>query len=271
MLRAMAPLMEQHFGVRVRDEAVTEAVRLSHRYIIGRQLPDKAVSVLDTACARVALAQSVAPARLEDVRAEIERCAPSWRQRAPTSRWRPALFQPHRQTGTATRHLADGGRRAGTALAAGAGAGGGAVACAGWRCRPENGRGASSTDEAARLRTELQQLQGDAPLVPLEVDGAAVAAIISGWTGIPLGRMVQDELRTVLHLQQALEQRVLGQSGAMAAVAQRVRTARARLDDPVKPQGVFLFAGPPASARPKQRWRWPICCTVANANSSPSI
>ncbi|MFC0169727.1 type VI secretion system ATPase TssH [Pseudoduganella danionis] len=245
MLRAMSPLMEQHFGVRVRDEAVTEAVRLSHRYIIGRQLPDKAVSVLDTACARVALAQSVAPARLEDVWAEIERCvAELAAARADVevaasccSSRIARLEQQLAALQTEADALALRWQQEQALVAA-------LLRVRAGDAGPENGRGASSTDEAARLRAELQQLQGDAPLVPLEVDGAAVAAIISGWTGIPLGRMVQDELRTVLHLQQALEQRVLGQSGAMAAVAQRVRTARARLDDPVKPQGVFLFAGP---------------------------
>ncbi|MYN45112.1 type VI secretion system ATPase TssH [Pseudoduganella sp. FT93W] len=243
MLRAMTPLMEQHFGVRVRDEAVTEAVRLSHRYIIGRQLPDKAVSVLDTACARVALAQSVAPARLEDVRAEIERrvaelaAARADVELAVSASRIARLEQQLATLQTEADALELRWQQEQTLVAAllreRAGASG-----------PEASSSAGSAAEAARLRTELQQLQGDAPLVPLEVDGSAVAAIISGWTGIPLGRMVQDELRTVLHLQEALEQRVLGQSDAMAAVAQRVRTARARLDDPVKPQGVFLFAGP---------------------------
>lgn len=246
MLRAMTPLMEQHFGVRVRDEAVTQAVRLSHRYIIGRQLPDKAVSVLDTACARVALAQSVAPAQLEDVRAQLDRTmaelaalrAAEGEEAAACSRRIGTLEQ---QLQTLQEQAAGLERRwqqeqtLVTALLAARCAG--AAQQAGDGPTPEAG-------DVARWRAELREVQGDAPLVPVEVDGAAVAAIIAGWTGIPLGRMVQDELHTVLHLQQALERRVLGQSGAMAAVAQRVRTARARLDDPVKPQGVFLFAGP---------------------------
>jgi len=246
MLRAMVPLMEQHFDVRVRDEAVTEAVRLSHRYIIGRQLPDKAVSVLDTACARVALAHSVAPAQLEDGRAGIARIEAEVKAlrhgeevssgvdriagleqqlqalrgelAAIERRWQQEQVLVAALLRERASHADESGQLAGAAS-----------------CSPA---------EAVRLRAELKQLQGDAPLMPLEVDGAAVAAIISGWTGIPLGRMAQDDLRIVLHLQEALERRILGQSGAMAAVAQRVRIARARLDDPVKPQGVFLFAGP---------------------------
>jgi type VI secretion system protein VasG len=100
------------------------------------------------------------------------------------------------------------------------------------------------TADARGLRDELKAAQGETPLVPLQVDGHVVAGIVAGWTGIPLGKMVKDEIRTVLNLQDLLEQRVLGQSHAIDAVAQRVRTARANLDDPNKPQGVFLFVGP---------------------------
>ncbi|ELX09823.1 type VI secretion system ATPase ClpV1 [Janthinobacterium sp. HH01] len=234
MLRAMTPLMERHFGIHIRDEAVTEAVRLSHRYISGRQLPDKAVSVLDTACARVALAQSGTPALLENAAKAMERMCVEiaalkgedggrkhTQRLAQLQEARGLLHAEHAQHNERW-------QREQSIVAAIA-------------------RARTSADGAAEiraLREELASLQGETPLVPVDVDAAAVAAIVSGWTGIPLGKMVKDEIRTVLKLQEALQARILGQDHAIAAVAQRVRTARANLDDPNKPKGVFLFAGP---------------------------
>jgi len=234
MLRAMAPLMENHFGVRIRDEAVTEAVRLSHRYISGRQLPDKAVSVLDTACARVALAQSGTPALLEDAATQMARIATEIAA-LQREEFTDALHQRLQQLQAAhaafmeehTQYVERWQREQ-------------AIVAAIVRQRADG----NSTAEVRALKEELVALQGEAPMVPLEVDGACVAAIVAGWTGIPLGKMVRDEIRTVLSLQDALQSRVLGQPHAIAAVAQRVRTARANLDDPNKPKGVFLFVGP---------------------------
>jgi type VI secretion system protein VasG len=244
MLRAMAPLMERHFGIRIRDEAVTEAVRLSHRYITGRQLPDKAVSVLDTACAKVALGQGTAPSeveaagsRLARTAAEIEvlerehgeedagaapgRVGERRQQRLRELRELHASLQAqHEQVRERWLREQD------------------------FNLRINAARADGDVAAARALRQELGALQGDAPLLPVEVDAAAVAAIVSGWTGIPLGKMVRDEIQTVLNLRDALQQRILGQPHAMEAVAQRVRTARANLDDPNKPKGVFLFAGP---------------------------
>ncbi|NYE59100.1 type VI secretion system protein VasG [Duganella sp. 1224] len=238
MLRAMTPLMERHFGIRIRDEAVTEAVRLSHRYIIGRQLPDKAVSVLDTACARVALAQSGTPALLEDAARQMERIATeilalrreegsvALHQRLQKLQGEhAALVEEHA-------HHAERWQREQSIVAAIT------------RQRAEAGADADAGGKVRGLKEELLALQGETPMVPLEVDGATVAAIVSGWTGIPLGKMVKDEIHTVLRLQDALQGRILGQHHAIAAVAQRVRTARANLDDPNKPKGVFLFVGP---------------------------
>jgi len=238
MLRAMAPLMEEHFGVRVYDEAIVEAVRLSHRYISGRQLPDKAISVLDTACAKVALGQSATPALLETCIRRIERI--------------------DAQIGALEREQSAGGEHAARLMVL---RGERMVALTEQErliARWEQER--SLTADIARLRAELEAaggdplalraavdalrtLQGEAPLVPVQVDGNTVAGIVAAWTGIPLGRMVKDEIRTVLQLQPLLEERILGQSHAIAAVAQRVRTARANLDDPNKPKGVFLFVG----------------------------
>ena len=238
MLRAMTPLMERHFGIRIRDEAVTEAVRLSHRYISGRQLPDKAVSVLDTACARVALAQSGTPALIEFAAKEMERMDV---EMVALKR------EQHSDGASSTRsHRLQQLDEVRAELQASH-----AAHAETW-LREQSiveaiTRQRSEGDDAAVIRAlkeELAVLQGDAPMVPVEVDAATVAAIVSGWTGIPLGKMIKDEIRTVLNLPDALHARILGQPQAIAAVAQRVRTARANLDDPNKPQGVFLFVGP---------------------------
>lgn len=243
MLRAMAPLMEQHFGVRIYDEAITEAVRLSHRYISGRQLPDKAISVLDTACARVALGQSATPALLEDCGRRIERLD-------------ARVKALGRDTSAGEDHasaLASLGEERASAAA------GQAALQSRWadeqvlagqigtlRTELEAAGPNAAGDGSAQLRAlgeRLRGLQGDAPLVPVQVDGHTVAAIVAAWTGIPLGRMVKDEIRTVVNLQAMLDERILGQRHASSVVAQRVRTARANLDDPNKPKGVFLFVG----------------------------
>jgi type VI secretion system protein VasG len=257
MLRAMVPLMEKHFGIRVLDDAVTAAVRLSHRYIIGRQLPDKAISVLDTACARVALAHSATPATIDDadkrlarLRAEAgalereRRCGVRHQARldelalqitaleAELSAHR-ARFERERALVRRTLEL---------------------------RARLENGEDAPARDTAPKgrrkalpgfadpqleaLTRELAGLQAETPMVPLQVDGHVVAEIVAAWTGIPLGKMLKDELRTVLNLKPLLQARVIGQDHALEAIAQRIRTARASLEDPDKPKGVFLFVGP---------------------------
>jgi type VI secretion system protein VasG len=240
MLRAMAPLMEAHFNVRIYDDAVTEAVRLSHRFISGRQLPDKAISVLDTACAKVALGQSATPAlveacarRLEQIDAQVATLTreqhagmahPEQLGQLGTDRKKVAAEQAQlQQRWTQERAICAEIRRLRTGLESGAG----------------QGDTYLLRDQIAQLRA----LQGDAPLVPVQVDGHTVADIVAAWTGIPLGRMVRDDVRTVMQLQKLLDERILGQSHASGAVAQRVRTARAQLDDPDKPKGVFLFVG----------------------------
>ncbi len=245
MLRGMAPLMEKHFGVRVYDEAITEAVRLSHRYIMGRQLPDKAISVLDTACAKVALGQNATPALIENLTRKLERIdaeAGSLKREQSSGgdhtarikaldEERTAIAAQHvtlaerwekekaltEQIMTSRRALEDGGDKTGDV---------------------------GQAKDVQALMTELRALQGEAPMVPVQVDGHVVAEIVAGWTGIPLGKMVKDEIKTVLKLKDLLEERVLGQPHAIEAVAQRVRTSRANLDDPNKPKGVFLFVGP---------------------------
>jgi type VI secretion system protein VasG len=261
MLRAMAHLMEKHFKVRIFEDAITEAVRLSARYISGRQLPDKAISVLDTACAKVALGQSATPAAIEDARKQLEqlsleaaalereaavgaanttRLAELRAQRESIesalkedeARWEKekALVQEILQMRAELEHAP-------------------AAPAAEGKPEPKASRKKSAPATAAspelqRKLDELATLQGESPLVPMQVDAHVVAEIVAAWTGIPLGKMVKDEIKTVLRLQPALEERVIGQSHALHAVAQRVRTARAQLEDPNKPKGVFLFVGP---------------------------
>jgi type VI secretion system protein VasG len=251
MLRAMAPLMERHFGIRVRDAAIVEAVRLSHRYISARQLPDKAIGVLDTACAKVALGQRATPAQLENAHRRQERIgaeiAALAREAAdgevPDKAGITRLAQLRREhdEGQATvAALAQRWERE-KALVAQIGE---------LRAQLRGERpGEIGAARLLALKEELAALQGEAPLSPLEVDAQVVAGIVAGWTGIPLGKMLKDDIRTVLTLDGALRERVLGQDHVIDAVAQRVRTARASLDDPDKPQAVFLFTGPSGTGK----------------------
>jgi type VI secretion system protein VasG len=261
MLRGMAPLMEQHFGVRVLDEAIVAAARLSHRYISGRQLPDKAVSVLDTACARVALGRSATPALIDDARhrlARLETERAALRREAAAGAAQSARLRELDQEMDATRAaLTDAEARLEqeSELVRQIHALREELEAAGTDVTPEpagkrrSGKAAEPVAtpgqaQLAELQQQLRALQGEAPLVPAFVDAQVIAEIVSAWTGIPLGRMVNDEIRTVLELQPLLAERVIGQDHALHAIAQRVRTARAGLEDPNKPKGVFLFIGP---------------------------
>lgn len=279
MLRGMAPLMERHFGVRILDEAISAAARLSHRYITGRQLPDKAVSVLDTACARVALGRSATPALIDDARHRLTRLEAeqtALQREAATGTAHARLDELRGEIETVKQTLADAEARhaaemglverihalraeleapqqEGANAAAAGGSDAGASKAAASAASPASSarrkaaQAAPLTPEQQRLAglmDELRALQGEQPLVPACVDAQIVAEIISAWTGIPLGRMVNDEIRTVLQLQPLLAERVIGQDHALDAIAQRVRTARAGLEDPDKPKGVFLFVGP---------------------------
>ena len=258
MLRGMVPLMEKHFGLRVLDEAVTEAARLSHRYISGRQLPDKAVSVLDTACAKVALGQSATPALIEDARKQLDRLAAELSALEREEQSQAGSGRSHEERLKALREqrgsieaqlkqdearwqqekaLAEKIKQLRAELET-------AAAPADDTAKGKKKAVPAAARELEKLFAELKALQGDTPLVITQVDAHAVAEIVASWTGIPLGKMVKDEIKTVLSLQPLLEERVIGQSHALHAVAQRVRTARANLEDPNKPKGVFLFVGP---------------------------
>ncbi|PPE67694.1 type VI secretion system ATPase TssH [Caldimonas caldifontis] len=269
MLRAMVPLMERHFKVRICDEAIVEAVRLSHRYINGRQLPDKAVGVLDTACARVALGRRATPAVIEEGRRrlsalEAERQALT-KEAASGSDHRTRLAELDTEVRSVQstleadlvrwareqdlaaeieslrERLEQGGDGDEAPVSEGASAASPSKA----RKKGEQALRLSPWQAALQAKlAELAAIQGESPLVPVQVDAQAVAQVVAAWTGVPLGKMVKDDIQAVLQLQETLESRVIGQPHALAAVAQCVRTARAQLEDPNKPQGVFLFVGP---------------------------
>jgi type VI secretion system protein VasG len=274
MLRGMRPLMEKHFNVRIFDEAITEAVRLSARYISGRQLPDKAISVLDTACAKVALGQSATPAPIEEARRKLERLAAEEealkRERAAgadhgtrlaelatsrtitqaelaacESRWEQEKALVQQISELRSRVEAQPAGEVPELVTEGAAEPAKGPAAAKGR-KKDAAAPAMSPQRAALAEklAELAALQGEVPLVPMQVDGTVAAGIVAAWTGIPLGKMVKDEIKAVLQLKPSLEARVVGQPFAVEAVAQRVRTARASLEDPNKPKGVFLFVGP---------------------------
>jgi type VI secretion system protein VasG len=250
MMRGLVATLEGHHKVRILDEAVSEAVRLSARYIASRQLPDKAVSLIDTACARVAMSQASVPPAVED------------RQR------RIALIDTEtaildREAATGADHAA---RKAELAEERTAAAGELEALTARWekekalaaeiaelRGSIENAEAGADTGAAqtrlAVVAAELRELQGEEPLIFPVVDGQAVAEIVESWTGIPAGRMQTNEIRTVLNLKEAMAARVVGQDHALAAVAHAIQTARAKLTDPRKPIGVFLMVGPSGTGK----------------------
>jgi type VI secretion system protein VasG len=260
MMRGLVATLEQHHNVRILDEAVEAAVRLSHRYISGRQLPDKAVSVLDTACARVALGQVATPPAVEDCQRQIAHMETEigileresltggdYRERLAeladaktTAESRlgelEARWEEERRLVGALRDIRD--QLEAHAAQARAGVGDKADG----RLSPVEVEGRQA--ELARLNAELAAHQGEAPLVQVCVDAQTIAEVVSGWTGIPVGKMVKDEIRTVLSLAQLLEKRIIGQAHALEAISQRIRTSRARLEDPRRPIGVFLLVGP---------------------------
>ncbi|MCW5980954.1 MAG: type VI secretion system ATPase TssH [Bryobacteraceae bacterium] len=276
MLRGIAPMLEKHHRVRILDEAISSVVRLTHRYLVGRQLPDKAVSVLDTACARLALGDASKPAAMEGLEREIDdlnvqrrileresaagadhaeklariaarRGEAQARLEEIRKRWeketalvaRIRELRQQLEAPTAATASASPGTAAQPAIAvaepapAGGGGDGG---------RPDSP--AAARAQVASLTSELEALQGDQPLTRVSVDRSTVSEVISAWTGIPVGKMLKDEIQASLEMESHLGKRVIGQDGALEAISQRLRTAHASLDDPGKPRGVFLLVGP---------------------------
>ncbi|WP_223542079.1 type VI secretion system ATPase TssH [Pseudomonas sp. BF-RE-26] len=238
MLRGLLAKMQEHHKVTVMDEALVQAVRLSNRYITGRQLPDKAVSVLDTACARVALGQSAQPGPLEDCKRQID----NLQAEISVLQQEAAKGSDHarRLTALNTELLSE--QQARDALEQQWQRELQLVEKLGALSHPENQ--APDTQEIAAVRAELASVQGEQPLVHALVDGGTIGEVISGWTGIPLGKMLRDEIDTVQRLPALLGERVLGQDHALQEIGKRIKISRARMEDPNKPIGVFLLLGP---------------------------
>lgn len=248
MLRGMVEKFEYHHKVRILDEAVTAAVKLSYRYLPERKLPDKALSVLDTACARVAITQTAMPARLEALDAEKEyiekelvslereqRLVPRYTQRIE---YLHTILDQNRQQAAA---LAERWQREQELV------GRINAVLANIEMAVSSGNDdAHSTHlaEYAQLDTELKTLQQEDALVQPCVDRYTIASVISQWTGIPIGKMLADNVASIHLLEQALNERVKGQTHAIETICKRMRIAMAGLNDPNKPTAVFLLVGP---------------------------
>lgn len=246
MLRSVADVMVRHHKVIVLDEALEAAVKLSQRYIPARQLPDKAVSLLDTACARVAVSQHATPAPVEDRlrRVELLEVEKEIAIREAASGLGDAgrVAQLETQIESATLALEEAKAKWAAEKAA-------VEAIIEARSnRAEASESGAPTDAFdGQLESAMRQLaeaQGDDPMVFAQVDANAVAAVVGDWTGIPVGRMVKDEIAGVLSIADSLKKRVIGQDHAMEAIAKRIQTSRAKLDNPNKPVGVFMLCGP---------------------------
>jgi type VI secretion system protein VasG len=272
MVRGIASVLEKHHRVQVLDEAIEAAVRLSHRYIPARQLPDKAVSLLDTATARVAVSQHAVPAELEDCMRRIEslqieldiigredavgidvteRRATATKLKEESEKRKAELEERWKKE----RELVDRILALRAQLRKGAepveGTGSKLEQAAQAQVAAEPAADKPNPEERAKLLAELNELhknlsdvQGESPLILPSVDEHAVASVVQDWTGIPVGRMVRNELEAVINLTDTLNQRVIGQRHALEMIARRIQTSRARLDNPNKPIGVFMLCGP---------------------------
>ena len=263
MMRGIAGILQAHHGVRIMDEAIVDSVHLSSRYISGRQLPDKSVSLLDTACARVALSQSATPAAIEDTRRRITQCDTNLhsleRENAATGQCEERIaelralkieledrlqtqqvqwdkeselvqkihaLQKQIEEDFLAQNLSEDDGKKDDAP------------------KPlDDAERENVKTELHKLMAELETLQGDVPMIQVNVDGQAVSEVVANWTGIPVGKMVSDEINLVLNLRDHLAERVIGQQHALEAIAQSIRTARAGLTDPRKPIGVFFMVG----------------------------
>jgi type VI secretion system protein VasG len=275
MLRAVMVPFEKHHKVQVLDEAIESAVKLSHRYIAGRQLPDKAVSLIDTSAARVAVSQHAVPPEVDDCRRRIQalqtesdvlsrEAATGLDHQARQAEITDKLAQEKATLEKLEAHWNEEKQLVGKILearsklrAAGVGpdealrTGSTAVAP-----HPPAGNGQLTQAERDNLLSELKGLmeklkrcQGESPLIFPSVDANAIASVVADWTGIPVGRMVKNEIEQVLALADVLERRVIGQRYALEMIARRIQTSRARLDNPNRPIGVFMLVGPSGTGK----------------------
>ena len=288
MMRGLVASLEKHHNVRILDEAVYSSVRLTHRFLAGRQLPDKAVSILDTACARLALGQNATPPALEDLTRQLDaldvqtrilqreeivgadhqekltelaaqKLAADEKLKSLQSRWdkerelvgkirdlRNKLEAGQNGKHSPTPAVAAAPTTPNGPVAAQEAAAVSAVPAAVATLVEQETAATPSAlkTELQALEAELSALQGETGLIRVCVDAQIVGEVLSAWTGIPAGKMLKDEITTVLALQEHLGKRVIGQPHAMEVISQRVQTSRASLDDPNKPVGVFMLVGP---------------------------
>ena len=283
MVRGVTSVLERHHRVQVLDEALEAAVRLSHRYIPARQLPDKAVSLLDTTCARVAISQHAVPAQLDDCLRTIEslqteleiigreeavgmnvaeRKTSAGEKLAASERRRGELEQRWKEEkDIVDRILAiRASLRKGSEKVEGTGSDLERAAQVQKDTGQKDAAAVAVVDppttqmktedrekllaELGDLQDKLTTLQGESPLILPSVDEQAVASVVQDWTGVPVGRMVKNEIETVLNLAETLNQRVIGQRHGLEQIARRIQTSRAKLDNPNKPIGVFMLCGP---------------------------
>ena len=263
MMRAISEMLQNHHRVHILDEAIVDSVKLSSRYIPARQLPDKSVSLLDTACARVALSQSATPSAIEDTRRQITQCEKTiislGRENASTGKYQERIESLEQEQKDLQATLLEQEAQ--------------------WQTEREKvstihqlqkqieddfyARNPSYPTKSSapkteplpdaelaeikitlqKLRDELNTLQGELPLIQVNVGSQAIAEVVANWTGIPVGKMLSDEINAVMELQTALGERVIGQPHALNAIAQCIRTSRAGLTDPRKPIGVFFMVG----------------------------
>jgi type VI secretion system protein VasG len=266
MMRGVASTMEKHHRVQILDEALEAAVKLSHRYIPARQLPDKSVSLLDTACARVAVSLHATPAEVDDCRKRIEALTTELeiigREKAigidtaaREASVNEMLVAERERLAVLDKRWADEKTLVDELLALRGKLRGALEKVEGTGSKLEADTEAakppvlSDEERAATLarlqevQTQLHALQGESPLILPTVDQQAVASVVADWTGIPVGRMAANEIETVLNIAKHLGERVIGQDHAMEMIAKRIQTSRAGLDNPSKPIGVFMLAG----------------------------
>ena len=272
MMRGLVDTLQKHHKIEILNEAVEDSVRLSSRYISGRQLPDKSVSLLDTACSRVAISHTTIPPALDDCQRTIDQTSVAidvleretatgadhaekleklQQKKAETSRRYDELKQQWQTEMDLVKQIRDirsklSGDSSPNQTPAAASKPGASPAA------DKPAPAAPLTEEQRKtllsqlddLNGKLKAVQGENPLIQACVDSQSVAEIVSSWTGIPVGRMVSDEIHTILKLSERMEEKVVGQSHGLEAIAQRIRTSRANLTDPSRPIGVFFLVGP---------------------------
>ena len=250
MMRAIGPFLEKHHNVMITDEALADTVHLSSRYISGRQLPDKAVSVLDTACARVAIGLTTSPPALEQAQrriGDIDREVKGLKRETAIGRDHEArLVELEKERDVTLGEMARLEEKWHSEMEVAS-----QVRDLYQEIQALTEKGDEAADELAEkqaqlkeLEAELEKRQAGEPLVQIAVDSETVSAVVSGWTGIPTGRMLTDEIDTVLNLSDRLKARIIGQDHGLDAIEQVIQTAHAGIEDPSKPTGVFMLVGP---------------------------